>query len=156
AGGKLFAKKSQPPKEQPLLIVLKSPEDPQSEKVVLDPNTLSKKGTTTIDWYVPSLDGHLVAVSLSESGSENGTLHVYEVATGKKLPDVITGVQYATAGGSAAWNADGSGIYYTRYPRDRERPKEDQQFYQQVYFHRLGTPSSEDRYKIGKEFPRIA
>jgi prolyl oligopeptidase len=156
AGGKLLAKKMQPPKEQPLLIVLKSPDDPQSERVVLDPNTLNKTGTTTIDWYVPSLDGNLVAVSLSESGSENGTLHIYEVQTGKKLPDVIAGVQYATAGGSAAWNADGSGIYYTRYPREGERPKQDQQFYQQVYFHKLGTPSSEDTYKIGQEFPRIA
>ena len=156
AGGKLFAKKAQPPKEQPLLVVLKSPDLPQSEEVVLDPNALNQKGTTTIDWYVPSLEGNLVAVSLSESGSENGTLHVYEVQTGRELPDVITGVQYATAGGSAVWNADGSGIYYTRYPREGERPKQDQQFYQQVYFHKLGTPISTDMYKIGQEFPRIA
>jgi prolyl oligopeptidase len=156
SGGKLFARKFQPPKEQPFLITLQSPDEPRTEQVILDPNKLNEKGTTTIDWYVPSRDGKLVAVSLSENGSEDGTLHVYEVETGKKLPDVIPGVQYPTAGGSAAWNADGSGLYYTRYPRGDERPKEDRHFYQQVYFHKLGTPVSADTYSLGKEFPRIA
>ena len=65
-------------------------------------------------------------------------------------------MQYPTAGGSAAWNADGSGVYYTRFPRKGERPEEDLNFYQQVYFHKLGTPDSADTYSIGKEFPRIA
>src|SRR5439155_12923537 len=35
-------------------------------------------------------------------------------------------------------------------------PTEDRHFFQQVYFHRLGTPVASDRYVIGKEFPRIA
>ncbi|MCP4713083.1 MAG: S9 family peptidase, partial [Planctomycetes bacterium] len=50
----------------------------------------------------------------------------------------------------------GSGFYYTRYPYDGERAAEDMSFYQQVYYHKLGTPISEDVYVIGKEFPRIA
>src|SRR4029450_8532958 len=60
-----------------------------------------------------------------------------------------------TAGGSAAWNADGSGIYYTRFPRKGERPEADLNFYQQIYFHKLGTADTEDAYSIGKDFPRI-
>src|SRR6202035_3156198 len=51
---------------------------------------------------------------------------------------------------------DGTGFYYTRYPRDGERPREDMNFYQQVYFHKLGTPTTEDSYSLGKDFPRIA
>ena len=66
------------------------------------------------------------------------------------------GRRYPTAGGSAAWNADGSGIYYTRFPRKGKRPDADLNFYQQVYFHKLGTNDSEDTYSIGKDFPRIA
>jgi prolyl oligopeptidase len=124
--------------------------------VVLDPNVLDAKGTTAIDWFVPSLDGKYVAVSLSKGGSEDGTLHFYETATGKALPDTIAHVQYPTAGGSAAWNADGTGVYYTRFPRNGERPDADLNFYQQVYFHKIGTPDSEDTYSIGKDFPRIA
>ena len=75
--GLLFALKFQPPAQQPWLVTLKSPNDLSSERVVLDPNKLNSKGTTAIDFYAPSLDGKRVAVSLSENGSENGTLFFY-------------------------------------------------------------------------------
>jgi prolyl oligopeptidase len=154
--GILFAMKFQPPKQQPLLVTLASADDLKSEKVVLDPNVLDTKGTTAIDWFVPSLDGKYVAMSLSKGGSEDGTLQFYETATGKALSDTIAHVQYPTAGGSAAWNADGTGVFYTRFPRKGERPDTDLNFYQQIYFHKLGTPDTDDKYSIGKDFPRIA
>jgi prolyl oligopeptidase len=155
-GGEVFALKKQPPKEQPFLVRLNAAADPASAKVVLDPNALDAKGTTAIDFYVPSPDGKRVAVSLSEGGSEEGTLYVYEVATGKRLPDVIPRVQFPTAGGDVAWDGNGTGFYYTRYPRGEERPEADRRFYQQVYHHKLGTPTEADTYVLGKGFPRIA
>jgi prolyl oligopeptidase len=154
--GVLFSLKFQPPRDQPLLVTLKSPDDPASERVVVDPLKVNPKGTTAIDFYVPSLDGELLAVSLSDRGTEDGTVHVYEVKTGRELPDVVPRVNGGTAGGSLAWNADHTGFYYTRYPRGTERPKEDMGFYQQVYFHKLGTDTKDDTYAIGKDFPRIA
>ena len=65
-------------------------------------------------------------------------------------------MQYPTGGGSTAWTPDGTGIYYTRYPRKGERPEEDLNFYMQIYFHRLGVPESADVYSTGADFPRIA
>jgi prolyl oligopeptidase len=155
-GGKLYAIKDHPPKPQRLLVTLASADDRTTERVVLDPNQRNPGGTTAIDWYVPSQDGRLVAVSLSENGSEQGELHVFDVETGRESGDVIPRVQYPTGGGSAAWLADGSGFYYTRYPHAGERLPGDLNFYQQVYRHRLGTPTDQDEYCIGREFPRIA
>jgi len=151
-----FAWKFEPPKEQPILVTLPSIDDPTSAKVLLDPNALDTTGKTTMDFYAPSLDGKKVAVSLSKDGSEIGDVHVYDVATGKELPDVISHVNGGTAGGSVAWNKDGTGFFYTRYPRAGERAAEDMSFFQQVYFHKLGTPVEKDTYAVGKEFPRIA
>ena len=155
-GNHLFAMKDQPPKNHPLLVVMNQEADPNSEQILLDPDEFDAKGQTAIDWYVPSLDGKWVAVSLSEKGSEDGSLHIFATATGKKLDDVVPRVQFPTGGGDAVWNSEGTGLWYTRYPQGDERPPEDRNFYQQVYFHRLGTAATQDTYVIGKKFPRIA
>jgi prolyl oligopeptidase len=154
--GRIFALRFKPPAQQPVLVRLSSLNPPALWKVVFDPNAYNTNGTTSIDWFVPSLDGRLVAISLSEGGSEQGTLHFFEVDTGKELGDQIPRVQYPTGHGSAAWTADGTGVLYTRYPHQGERPEADINFYQQVWYHRLGTPLSEDHLEIGKDFPRIA
>jgi len=155
-GGLLFALKTQPPKRQAYLVALASPDDPDSARTVVDPNLLDPSGSTTIDFYEPSLDGKLVAVSLSKGGTEDGSVSVFEVATGNQRSDLVPRVNGATAGGSVAWNRDGTGFWYTRYPRAGERPVADSNFYQQVYFHRLGTATAQDDYAAGKQFPRIA
>jgi len=152
----LFAVKAQPPKNQPFLVALKSLDDPASERVIVDPNQLNPKGSTAIDFYVSSLNGRFVAVSLSDGGSEEGTVHIYDASTGKETGDVIPRVNKGTGGGSVTWNGDASGFFYTRYPTEGERPHEDLDFFQQVYFHKLGTPPSADTYSLGKGLPRIA
>jgi len=148
--------KRQPPKNQPMLVAMKSAGDMASERVLLDPNAGDAKAALAIDFFVASLDGRYVAVSLSEKGSEDGSAHVLDARTGGRLKDVVPRVAYPTGGGSIAWDAKSTGFYYTRYPQGNERAKEDANFYQQVWFHKLGTPASADTYVIGKEFPRIA
>ena len=154
--GRFFALRFKPPAQQPVLVRLSSLQAPALWRPVFDPNTYNTNGTTTIDWYVPSPDGRLIALSLSEGGSEQGTLHFIEVDTGKMLKDEIPRVQYPTGGGSAAWTQDGTGVIYTRYPHTGEKPPEDLNFYQQVWFHKLGTPVAQDKYELGKDFPKIA
>ena len=155
-GGQLFAMRRQPPKQQPFLVVNPAPFQPDEPRVLVDPNAIDAKGTTAIDWYVPSPDGKLVAVSLSKGGTETGDIHIYDVETAKEVYEVVPRVNGGTAGGDLAWAADGKGFFYTRYPRGGERPPADLDFYQQVYFHALGTPTEKDRYEMGKDLPRIA
>ena len=148
--GMLFAMKNQPPKQQPMLVVMRSADDPTSERIVVDPNAARAKGSLAIDFYVPSFGGKYVAAAMSENGSEDASAHVFDVATGKELADVVPRVNFATAGGSIAWRADNAGFYYTRYPQGNERPAEDANFYQQVYFHRLGSDPAKDPLVLGE------
>jgi len=155
AGGRLFVFFNQPPKQQPMIAVMGPEADPAQARIVLDPNTLNPSGTTAIDWYVASPDGTLLAVSLSENGSEDGTLHIIDVASGKERPDIITRVSYPTGGGSLAWRADSKGFWYTRYPGP-ERPAQEQHFFQRLYFHVLGQDPLADSLVLGNGLPRIA
>jgi prolyl oligopeptidase len=156
AGGRVFALRFRPPQQQPVLVALASVDRPDEAKVVVDLNQIDPSGGTSMDWYVPSLDGRRVAVSLARGGSERGDLHVYDVESGQPLPDVVLHVNSGTAGGSLAWDARGEGFYYTRYPRPGERPAADLDFYVHVYYHPLGRPASSDRYEVGRDLPRIA
>ena len=108
--------RDQPPAEQPALITLKSADDPKSARVVVDPTKIDTSGKTTIDFFAPSRDGKVVAVSLSKAGSEDGTLYIYKVDSGEKLPEGIPRVNFPTAGGCVSWSNDGSGFYYDRLP----------------------------------------
>jgi prolyl oligopeptidase len=155
AGGKLFALYTQPPKQQPMVAEMGLDADPAHARVVIDPNAINSKGTTAIDWFVPSPDGSKVAVSLSDNGSEDGTLHVFEVATGQDSGLRIPRVQFPTGGGSLAWRHDGSGFWYTRYPGP-DAPAARQHFYQQVYYHAMGTDPAKDSYVTGNDFPKVA
>jgi prolyl oligopeptidase len=149
-GSVVFAYYNDPAKQQPSLVTLNASADPASRKVVLDPNVLDAKGLTSMDWFVPSGDGTKLAVSLSKNGSEDGTLHIYDVATGKEIDTPIPGVQFPTAGGSMAWAADGKGYWYTRYP-GIEAPEADRHFNMQVYFHALGSDPKSDALVLGSK-----
>lgn len=147
-GALVFAYYSDPAKQQPMLVTLNAEADPASRKVLLDPNALDAKGLTAMDWFVPSLDGSKVAVSLSKNGSEDGTLHVYDVASGNEIAPPIPAVQYPTAGGSLAWSKDGKGFWYTRYP-GADAAEADRHFNLQVYYHQLGTDAKADPLVLG-------
>lgn len=152
----VFAKKYQPPAQHSYLISMSSLNNPETEKTLVDVNELDKEHFTSIDFYVPSPDGKLVAVSMSKKGSEQGSVSIYNVETGEPLVDLVPRVNGPTAGGDVAWKNDNSGFYYTRYPHKGERDDVDLSFYQQVYYHQMGTDYNDDRYITGEQFPRIA
>lgn len=156
AGDRYFALEKRRGNEQLILVAFESLDSVARRRVIVDPTAIDPMAHTSIDFFVPSPDGSKVAVSLSERGTENGTLYLYDAATGAPMADRIPRVNGGTAGGSAAWAADGQGIYVTRYPAPGERPDEDLPFYQQLVFHRLGSPISDDPIVLGPGLPRIA
>jgi prolyl oligopeptidase len=111
-GSTFFALKVQTPRQQPFLVALTDLDDPGTERVVVDPDVIDPSGETTIDFFVPSPDGRRVAVSLSEHGTEDGSLHIFDVASGEVVGEPIAHVNLT--GGSVAWRHDGSGFWYTR------------------------------------------
>jgi prolyl oligopeptidase len=132
AGSTYFAAKHEASQQQPFLVALTDPDDTGTERVVVDPNRIDASGETAMDFFVPSPDGALVAVSLSEHGTEDGTLHVFDVATGATVGDPIPHVNLM--GGSVAWRGDGRAFWYTR-------PADPDGFHQQVWFRELDVPA---------------
>jgi prolyl oligopeptidase len=145
AGAAYVVLRHVPPKQQPVLVAMADLDDVSGARAVVDPNAIDETGATTIDWFVPSPDGQLVAVSLSSHGSEQGTLHLFSIASGEPVDVNIPRVQGGTAGGSLAWAGDSSGFWYTRGPAPGERPPEDLAFFQEVWHHAVGEPLERDR-----------
>jgi prolyl oligopeptidase len=110
-------------------------------KVVLDPNTLSQDGTVALTGFSVSEDGKLLAYGLSSAGSDWQEWKVRDVETGRDLSDHLQWVKFS----GASWTHDSKGFFYSRYDEPKAgRPMEEANFYQKLYYHRLGTPQSQD------------
>jgi prolyl oligopeptidase len=140
-GSTYFALKEQTPRQQPFLVTLTDVDDLGTERIVVDPNAIDPSGETTIDWFVPSPDGGRVAVSLSEHGDEDGSLHVFDVESGEVVDEPIPHVNLM--GGSMAWRHDGSGFWYTLC-------LDPDGFRQQVWFRKIGR--APDRLDVPRGF----
>jgi prolyl oligopeptidase len=79
-------------------------------KVLLDPNTWSPDGSVSLGVWSPSHDGRYVAYGVKKNNSDEATLEVVEVATGKRFEN-IPGAKYAW---TVEWNPRGTGFYYVR------------------------------------------
>ena len=139
-GGRYFFRKNNGLQNQSVVYTLDRLDG--TPRVLLDPNRLSKDGTIALGSYAISDDGRLMAYGLSDGGSDWRTFHVRDVATGKDLPDTLTWIKFS----GASWTKDNRGFFYSRY----DQPKKGQElsstnYYQKLYYHRVGTPQSADR-----------
>mgnify|MGYP002777218315 CR=1 FL=1 len=138
-GDRYFYFKNDGLQNQSVLYTLKTLED--EPEVLLDPNTLSEDGTVALAGLSISQDGKYLAYGLSTSGSDWQEWKVRQVATGQDLTDHIQWVKFS----GAAWSNDGQGFFYSRYDEPNEKTKlEDVNYFQKLYYHKLGTPQAED------------
>jgi prolyl oligopeptidase len=124
---------------QPVLYITRDLE--AEPRVLLDPNALSADGTVALKSTAFSDDGRYMAYGTSSAGSDWETWHVMDVSGRSRPADELHWVKFT----NVAWKKDGSGFYYNRYdaPSGKESLKDVNQF-QKLYFHRLGTPQSDD------------
>lgn len=138
-GGRYFYFKNDGLQNQSVLYTLKSLDG--EPRVLLDPNKLSADGTVALSGYAVSEDGKYLAYGLSTSGSDWQEWKVREIETGNDLSDSIKWVKFS----GASWTTDGKGFFYSRYDEPNEKTKlEDANYYQKLFYHRLGAPQSED------------
>ncbi len=139
-GGKWFFTRNSGLQNQSVLHVADTPDGPS--RVLLDPNTLSADGTTSLTVVAPSRDGRHLVYGLSKAGSDWQEFRVREIATGRDRGDVLNWIKFS----GASWAPDGSGFYYSRYPQPSEGAAlTEANKNQTVWFHRLGTAQSEDQ-----------
>jgi prolyl oligopeptidase len=134
-GGRYFFTHNPGPLNQPRLYVQDG-----EPRVLLDPNLLSAVGTTALTAIAPSPDGRLVAYALSEDGSDRQVIKVRDADTGIDRDDALIHVKFA----SIAWDREGTGFYYLRFPAPGSVPAGDEHYFGRIYVHRLGDPQSAD------------
>jgi prolyl oligopeptidase len=111
------------------------------ERVLLNPNEWAKDGSSSLGTMSPSHDGRYVAYSVKSNNSDEATLYVIDVATGKKLEkDVIEGAKYA----SASWTPEGDGFFYVWLPTDPSIKTSERPGYAELRFHKLGQEPAKD------------
>ncbi len=112
-------------------------------RLLLDPNTLSSDGTVALAGHAISDDGKLMAYGTAASGSDWTEWHVRDVDTGKDLADDIKWVKFS----GASWTKDNKGFFYSRYdePKEGSATLRDANYFQKLYYHKLGTPQSQDK-----------
>ncbi|MGB0582664.1 MAG: prolyl oligopeptidase family serine peptidase, partial [Limisphaerales bacterium] len=140
SGGRYFYSRNDGLQNQGVLYVTESLD--AEPRVLLDPNRLSEDGTVALGQTEVSHDGKYLAYGLSTAGSDWQEWKVRDIETGKDLEDHLKWVKFS----DASWSMDNQGFYYSRYdePKGGDELK-GQNYFQKVYYHRLGTPQSEDQ-----------
>ena len=138
-GDHYFYSKNDGLQNQSVLYVADSTTD--KGRVLLDPNKLSTDGTVALSGLAISDDGKLMAYGLSGAGSDWQEWKFKNVETGADLPDVLDDIKFS----GASWTKDGRGVFYSRFPAATDKEKLTRvNYFQKLYFHKLGTPQSED------------
>ena len=123
-------------------VLLHAPSLDAQPKVLLDPNTLSEDGTVALrgTWFSPN--GRLMVYAISSGGSDWREFRIRDTETGDDLPaDHLRWIKWS----GAAWNAEGSGFYYTRYPQPEAGSElTASNTAPRIYYHSVGTAQEED------------
>jgi prolyl oligopeptidase len=139
AGGRYFVYRNNGLQNQSVLYV--SDKLGGEERVLIDPNKLTKDGTVAMTSTEASPDGKLLAFGFAEAGSDWQSFKILEVATGKIRDEQVKWIKYS----GVSWTRDSKGFFYSRFAE----PKTGAAFTSlnlnhKVYYHRVGTTQADD------------
>ncbi|GAA4025049.1 prolyl oligopeptidase family serine peptidase [Actimicrobium antarcticum] len=138
-GGRYFISRNDGLQNQAVLYTM--PTLDAAPRVLLDPNTLATDGTIALAGMAVSPDGNYLAYGTAVSGSDWNNWKIRDIDSGKDLDDELRWVKFS----GASWTKDGKGFFYSRYDAPNEATKlADTNYFQKLYFHRLGTAQADD------------
>ena len=116
-------------------------------EIFLDPNKFSTDGTTSMQGIDFTKDGSMAAYQLSEGGSDWRKVIVIKTSDKTTVGDTLRDIKFS----GIAWKGD-EGFYYSSY----DKPKAGSELsgmtqYHRLYYHKLGTPQSNDQLIFGGE-----
>ncbi|MEJ7826986.1 MAG: prolyl oligopeptidase family serine peptidase, partial [Segetibacter sp.] len=143
-GGYIYFYKNNGLQNQSVLYREKKGQQPE---VFLDPNKFSADGTTSLAGIDFTKDGSLAAYQISEGGSDWRKVIVINAQTKQVLDDTLYDVKFS----GLSWR-NNDGFYYSSY----DKPSEGSQLsgktqIHKLYFHKLGTPQTQDQLVFGGE-----
>ncbi len=115
-------------------------------EVILDPNKFSADGTTSLQGIEFTKDGSLAAYQISEGGSDWRKVIVIDTKNGKMKDDTLRDVKFS----GLSW-LHNDGFYYSSYDKPKGSQLSEKTQIHKLFYHKLGTPQSEDKLIFGGE-----
>ena len=101
---------------------------------------LNKNDNVTITNQYVNEKYDIIAIEMSHNGSDWREVFFFDLISGKQLPDTL---KFLRASSRLIWH--GKNVYYDRYNQPKEgRELLDKATGQKLFYHKLGTPQSED------------
>lgn len=116
------------------------------EKMIIDPNTFSADGTTSLSEMSFSESGKYLAYSISEGGSDWRKIVVIDAVSLERVGDTIVDAKFT----SIVWNRD-EGFFYSSYDKPKGSVLSAMTDMHKVYYHQLGTSQNKDKLIYGNQ-----
>ncbi|MDA8644309.1 prolyl oligopeptidase family serine peptidase [Flavobacteriaceae bacterium] len=110
-----------------------------SPEVFLDPNTFAEDGTISLSGLSFSKNGKLAAFSISEGGSDWRKVIVMDALNKKVIEDTLMDIKFS----GIQWKLN-EGFFYSSYDKPEGSELSEMTDQHKLYFHKLGTPQSDD------------
>jgi prolyl oligopeptidase len=134
-GGRYFFSKRRVGEDQPIIYVREG--QAGADQVLVNPHNLSSDPTTIAMLAAVSRDGRRVAIEVRQGGVDEVEIRTMDVDAKRELPGRLPKALYS----GVAFNADGSGFYYSQ--RSRETGS-------RIYYHPVGGDPVKDTEIFGQ------